>query len=135
MEFFVYAIQPLLLGLKPHLLGFEKTWRTNFPLTLYHANSMRSDRPTDETFSAFSGEIQFKMKEAAILIVLLLGFSQLQMTWAFFLDPFGLFENEAIEQETIVFEDEEITLKDTRTADFNSSFLVVGKSIYSSFEF
>ena len=96
---------------------------------------MRSDRPTDETFSAFSGEIQFKMKEAAILIVLLLGFSHLQMTWAFFLDPFGLFENEAIEQETIVFEDEEITLKDTRTADFNSSFLVVGKSIYSSFEF
>ena len=75
------------------------------------------------------------MKEAAILIVLLLGFSHLQMTSAFFLDPFGLFENEAIEQETIVFEDEEITLKDTRTADFNSSFLVVGKSIYSSFEF
>ena len=74
------------------------------------------------------------MKEAAILIVLLLGFSHLQMTWAFFLDPFGLFENEAIERETIVFEDEEITLKDTRTADFNSSFLVVGKSNYSSFK-
>ena len=92
---------------------------------------MRSDRPTDETFSAFSGEIQFKMKEAAILIVLLLSFSHLQMTWAAsFLDPFGLFENEVIEQEIIVPEEVLGTVKDTRTAEFNSSFLVVGKSIY-----
>ena len=94
---------------------------------------MRSDRPTDETFSAFSGEIQFKMKEAAILIVLLLSFSHLQMTWAAsFLDPFGLFENEVIEQEILVPEEVLGTVKDTRTArtaEFNSSFLVVGKSI------
>ena len=91
---------------------------------------MRSDRPTDETFSAFSGEIQFKMKEAAILIVLLLSFSHLQMTWAAsFLDPFGLFENEVIEQEILVPEEDLGTVKDTRTAEFNSSFLVVGKSI------
>ena len=70
------------------------------------------------------------MKEAAILIVLLLSFSHLQMTWAAsFLDPFGLFENEVIEQEILVPEEDLETVKDTRTAEFNSSFLVVGKSI------
>ena len=75
------------------------------------------------------------MKEAAILIVLLLSFSHLQMTWAAsFLDPFGLFENEVIEQEILVPEEVLGTVKDTRTAEFNSSFLVVGKSIYRNIQ-
>lgn len=62
--------------------------------------------------------------EAALLIVLLLSFSHLQMTWASFLDPFGLFDKEAIEENA---PEKEVEIRDTRTAEFNSSFLIVGK--------
>ena len=62
--------------------------------------------------------------KAALLIVLLLSFSHLQMTWASFLDPFGLFDKEAIEE---IAPEKEVEIRDTRTAEFNSSFLIVGK--------
>ena len=50
--------------------------------------------------------------------------------WAFFLDPFGIFISEEIEekrQPELIPKVQDIEKIDTRTADLNSSFLIIGE--------
>ena len=71
---------------------------------------------------------------SCLIILTNLNFS----AWAFFLDPFGIFVTENIEENpkqeiiSIIPKVQEIEKVDTRTADFNSSFLIVGKSFTHS---
>ena len=70
-----------------------------------------------------------------LIVSLLIILSNLNLTaWAFFLDPLGIFVSEINDEkyQTDFPIKEEVEKVDTRTADFNSSFLIIGKTIYLS---
>ena len=65
---------------------------------------------------------------SCLIILTNLNFS----AWAFFLDPLGIFVTENIKENTnqpekIIPKVQKVESVDTRTADFNSSFLIIGK--------